>query len=321
MKYIEKLFQTKTWQREFDLKEWKTFHIPRDGAISLNFNTFTTMPWSEELRVAKEELEESLAIADPDQPAAKKREIATGQAVNASAKCRGEMPPAKDPKPKDDDDDDNDEAQSPIPKVTPTPLIKSLPNLKPLPPIPTPQKHLEMAKSRKTQRRNASKSKTSMAPSGMALSTGNNTIPATIKARRKAKKSAADTNKPREEAGEATLPIASVETELSPAKTANVPSKRDIQPSPSAEKQSPSTEKQPPFEIQQSQSEKHPNPSSPPSTSAKLSPAPSSPPTQLPSALATPGDSPESGAESVPEGESTSEGESVAGAIPAEGPP
>lgn len=91
MSYIESLFQMGTWQREFDLRNWKTFHIPRTGAISVNMNNFTTMPWSEEVRAAKEEFEESLNAADPDEPAAKKREIATGEAVISSPRCGEEL--------------------------------------------------------------------------------------------------------------------------------------------------------------------------------------------------------------------------------------
>lgn len=91
MSYIESLFQMETWQREYNLENWKTFHIPRDGAISVNMNNLTTMPWSEEVRVAREELEESLNAADPDEPAAKKREIAIGQAVVSSARFGEEL--------------------------------------------------------------------------------------------------------------------------------------------------------------------------------------------------------------------------------------
>lgn len=75
-----------TWQRDFNLDNWKTFHIPRDGAISVNMNNLTTMPWSEEVRVAREELEESVSASDLDEPAAKKREIATGEAVISSSR-------------------------------------------------------------------------------------------------------------------------------------------------------------------------------------------------------------------------------------------
>lgn len=91
MSYIENLFQMETWQREYNLENWKAFHIPRDGAISVNLNNLTTMPWSEEVRVAREELEESLNAADPDEPAAKKREIAIGRAVITSAKFGEEL--------------------------------------------------------------------------------------------------------------------------------------------------------------------------------------------------------------------------------------
>lgn len=80
-----------TWQREFNLDNWKTFHIPRDGAISVNMNNLTTMPWSEEVRVAREELEESVSATDPDEPAAKKRETATGEAVISSSRFEEEL--------------------------------------------------------------------------------------------------------------------------------------------------------------------------------------------------------------------------------------
>lgn len=91
MTYIESLFQMETWQREYNLDNWKTFHIPRDGAISVNMNNLTTMPWSEEVRVAREELEESLDAANSDEPAAKKREIATGKAVISSPRFGEEL--------------------------------------------------------------------------------------------------------------------------------------------------------------------------------------------------------------------------------------
>lgn len=91
MTYIESLFQMETWQREYNLDNWKTFHIPRDGATSVNMNNLTTMPWSEEIRVAREELEESLNAANQDEPAARKREIGTGQAVISSPRFEEEL--------------------------------------------------------------------------------------------------------------------------------------------------------------------------------------------------------------------------------------
>lgn len=87
MSYIEKLFQMETWQREFDLEDWKTFHIPRERAISLNMNNLTTMPWSEVVRVNKEE---SLDASNPVEPAAKKRELENGQAVSSSLRVEME---------------------------------------------------------------------------------------------------------------------------------------------------------------------------------------------------------------------------------------
>lgn len=78
MRYIEKLFQKSMWQRSYNLHNWRAFKIPRDGAISLYINSFTTMPKSEEERVAKEELAEAVALAHA-QPAKKKRVKARGK--------------------------------------------------------------------------------------------------------------------------------------------------------------------------------------------------------------------------------------------------
>lgn len=84
MSYIENLFQMQTWQREYNLEDWRTFHIPRNGAKSFNMNSLTTMPWSEVVRVARED-------SDLDEPAAKKREIATGEAVISSQRFEEEL--------------------------------------------------------------------------------------------------------------------------------------------------------------------------------------------------------------------------------------
>ena len=76
MAYIEKLFQMETWQENYDLKNNKTFHVSRDGAISIDLNCFTTMNRSEQIRVAKEEEEEG-SLTDSE-PSAKKREKGKG---------------------------------------------------------------------------------------------------------------------------------------------------------------------------------------------------------------------------------------------------
>lgn len=76
MAYIEKLFQMETWQENFDLKNNKTFHVSRDGAVSIDLNCFTTMNRSEEIRVAKEEEEEE-SLTDSE-PTAKKRDKRKG---------------------------------------------------------------------------------------------------------------------------------------------------------------------------------------------------------------------------------------------------
>ena len=79
MEYIEEMFQMHTWRQNFDLKQWRVFNIPRDGAVSLYINSFTTMSWEEEQRVAKEELAELLALEN-EQPAKKKRITGEGKA-------------------------------------------------------------------------------------------------------------------------------------------------------------------------------------------------------------------------------------------------
>ena len=79
MEYIEQMFQMYTWRQKFDLKQWRVFNIPRDGAISLYINYFTTMSWDEEQRVAREELVELVALEN-EQPAKKKRITGEGKA-------------------------------------------------------------------------------------------------------------------------------------------------------------------------------------------------------------------------------------------------
>ncbi|KAL8718990.1 MAG: hypothetical protein Q9225_003948 [Loekoesia sp. 1 TL-2023] len=80
MKYIENLQQMETWGRDYDRKDWRAFHIPRDGATSIYMNSVTTVSWTEEERVAKEALQEQ-QLQDLEEPARKKREAADGHAV------------------------------------------------------------------------------------------------------------------------------------------------------------------------------------------------------------------------------------------------
>jgi len=78
MDYIEGMFQMKTWQRVFDLKQWRFFNIPRDGATSLYLNYFTTMARDEEQRVANEVIADLMEI-EIEQPAKKKRVTGSGE--------------------------------------------------------------------------------------------------------------------------------------------------------------------------------------------------------------------------------------------------
>ena len=78
MEYIERMFQMETWQRNFDLKQWRVFNVERDGAASLYINSFTTMSWDEEQRVANEEIAELVALEN-EQPAKKKRLTGEGE--------------------------------------------------------------------------------------------------------------------------------------------------------------------------------------------------------------------------------------------------
>ena len=87
MEYIEHMFQMETWRQSFDLKQWRVFNIPRDGAISLYINSFTTMSWEEEQRVAKEEIAELVALEN-EQPAKKKR--IKGEGVTEERRLRDE---------------------------------------------------------------------------------------------------------------------------------------------------------------------------------------------------------------------------------------
>ncbi|KAI4114583.1 MAG: hypothetical protein LQ341_007772 [Variospora aurantia] len=80
MQYLEDIQQMETWEREYELDDWRAFHIPRDGATSVYMNSVTTVSWSEEERAAKEALQER-QLQDLEEPARKKRETADGHAV------------------------------------------------------------------------------------------------------------------------------------------------------------------------------------------------------------------------------------------------
>ena len=84
MGYIEGLFQMQNWERKHNLKNWKQFHIPRTGALSIHLNCFTTMPWEEEIHDVTSTLAEDLSLSDPDEPARKRRETRTGSPVTAT---------------------------------------------------------------------------------------------------------------------------------------------------------------------------------------------------------------------------------------------
>ncbi len=78
MEYIERMFQMETWERDFDLKQWRIFNIPRDGATSLYLNYFTTMAQDEEQKIANEEIADLMEI-EQEQPAKKKRVTGSGE--------------------------------------------------------------------------------------------------------------------------------------------------------------------------------------------------------------------------------------------------
>ena len=81
MGYIEGLFQMQNWERKHDLQNWKEFHIPRTGAVSIHLNCFTTMPWEEEVHDITSTIAEDWSLSKPDEPARKRRESRTGSPV------------------------------------------------------------------------------------------------------------------------------------------------------------------------------------------------------------------------------------------------
>lgn len=81
MGYIEGLFQKQNWERKRNLQNWKEFHIPRTGAVSIHLNCFTTMQWEEEVLDMTSTIAEDLGLSEPDEPARKRRETRTGSPV------------------------------------------------------------------------------------------------------------------------------------------------------------------------------------------------------------------------------------------------
>lgn len=84
MGYIEGLFQTQNWEQKHNLKNWKQYHIPRTGALSIDLNCFTTMPWEEEVHEITSTIAEDLSLSEPDEPVRKRRETRTGSSVIAT---------------------------------------------------------------------------------------------------------------------------------------------------------------------------------------------------------------------------------------------
>ena len=80
MSYIERLFQVSTWNKKGvrSLSDLNWLHIPRTGAVSLYINTFTTMQWSENKRIALEEAIDEMEV-NKARPASKKRVVHSGQ--------------------------------------------------------------------------------------------------------------------------------------------------------------------------------------------------------------------------------------------------
>ena len=83
MIYIERLFQTKTWEQDLDITNPKLWHIPRNGAKSIYLHSFTTMDYNEEQRIKNEEAEELRAERERKQPANKKRRTSIKDQDNA----------------------------------------------------------------------------------------------------------------------------------------------------------------------------------------------------------------------------------------------
>lgn len=81
MGYIEGLFQMQNWERKHNLQNWKEFHIPRTGAVSIHLNCFTTMRWEEEVHDITSTIAEDWSLSEPDEPARKRRETRTGSPV------------------------------------------------------------------------------------------------------------------------------------------------------------------------------------------------------------------------------------------------
>ncbi|MCJ1257587.1 hypothetical protein MMC24_005413 [Lignoscripta atroalba] len=81
MAWVENLFQMSTWERHYDLADQRQFWLPRTGTQSVHLRNTTTMHWTEEVRMAAEELAE-LERQAADEPAFKRRETAEGVGVD-----------------------------------------------------------------------------------------------------------------------------------------------------------------------------------------------------------------------------------------------
>jgi len=135
MTYVENLFQTNTWQRCYNLKDWRTFHIPRTGATSLYICYFTTMPLSEERRVADADLAELVATAR-DQPAQKMRITSAGDREEQRPKDEQLIEQAVVEEKQQEDGDMNDPAFTRTPRLSST-IPGTPPSHKPTHPILT----------------------------------------------------------------------------------------------------------------------------------------------------------------------------------------
>ncbi|KAL8824134.1 MAG: hypothetical protein Q9191_005279 [Dirinaria sp. TL-2023a] len=110
MTYIEKMFQMSTWEKDFDLRYTKIFHIPRSGAKSVYLTHFTTMDYDEEQRIKDEEAAEALtaAAAKWEEPADKKRRTSVdgGEVLIASeASVKAPIDDNDDPSSKEEEEE------------------------------------------------------------------------------------------------------------------------------------------------------------------------------------------------------------------------
>lgn len=82
MRFIEPLFQMRTWEQDFEISDTKTWHISRDGAKSIYLPGFTTMDSNEEQRIRDEEQAELAARLESKEPASKRRKTNNNEEGN-----------------------------------------------------------------------------------------------------------------------------------------------------------------------------------------------------------------------------------------------